>query len=528
MSQKNTETIDLPVSPELKEVLKSTGIAIWEYDLRKSCLISLINIEEILGYSLSEISASFSYNDRPIISPADIEMLRTALNEYLLGQTRVFSADLQPFCKDGRRAYIHIQSTRLEKDAAGRPQTLKGIVQDISQKAEVATQQEHFRKMQAIGCLAAGISHNFNNLLQVIIGYTEIVIDQLKSAGLGSEDAKVVLDAGDQAMELIKQLLSFSSSGELKLESLPLGGVVESLVALIQPIVGENIDVQFEDQTDGINVQIDPVLLEQLIMNLMVNSSDAMQKGQIRVTTRTESLAEDLPSMRGIIPAGDYAVITVEDNGPGIDKNKLYRVFEPFYSSKQHGRGTGMGLAIVYAIVERHEGYIKLESSPGEGVAVHIYLRVSDHMHPSSWAPKTPEAESSEPQVETILIAEDDEMVRRLAVRILTDEGYGVIEAVDGVDAVDKFFKFSGKISLVILDIVMPKLNGKYAYAKISAENPEVPVLFSSGYSCDLLQSDHMMRLPGRLLQKPYYKQDFLSTVKNAIIKGNQPDNNKS
>jgi PAS domain S-box-containing protein len=405
------------------------------------------------------------------------------------------------------------------RDPGGEIINFVAVMRDITAEIELEAQLRQAQKMEAVGQLAGGVAHDFNNLLQVISGYAEIAAADL-DAGHGVRPMLTeVLRATGRAQHLVRQLLMFSRREASHPRPLDLNQVIEGMTRMIGRVLGEHIELKFRPGPDLPTVQADPHLMEQVLMNLCVNARDAMAEGgHLRLATAAVDISEAEIRPDPWLRPGRFARLSVSDTGRGISREVRDRIFEPFFSTKEVGEGTGLGLATVYGIVKQHEGFIQVRSEGGNGTCFHIHLPAT-----ASEAAETREAPPSETAPggggETILLAEDDQMVRKLATRILERAGYRVRTARDGDEALERFRRHRAEIDLAILDVVMPRRSGRAVYDEIHAQRPELPVLFASGYSDHILEADGVIPGPCEVLPKPFRSETLLERVHGLLRK---------
>jgi PAS domain S-box-containing protein len=371
------------------------------------------------------------------------------------------------------------------------------------------------QKMEAIGTLAGGVAHEFNNLLQAIQGYTHYAIEGLSDDDERRQDLVQVLKASERATTLTRHLLGFSRREVLQLTDLDPNAQVQDLVKMLRPLIGENIEIELNLAENVGKVHADVGHLQQLLMNLCVNARDAMpQGGMLLIKTENLILTENDEDLCRDLELGRYLVLSVADTGCGISPQHKERIFEPFFTTKGIGKGTGLGLPMVYGVVRQHQGTIRVDSEVGMGTTFRIYLPTIDHLV------KQDESESRQQTLgghETILVAEDDPMVRDVAVRILNRAGYQTITAVDGQHALDLFEENREDIALAVLDVVMPRLGGREVYQKIKASKPEMQVVFCSGYDPAMAGLDCTMEKSLRIVQKPFDAEKLLTIIRDAL-----------
>jgi PAS domain S-box-containing protein len=389
------------------------------------------------------------------------------------------------------------------------------IARDISERknTEVATRQledelRQSQKMEAVGQLAGGIAHDFNNLLTVISGYTEILLRRLGREAEGSKEITEISKAAARAARLTRQLLAYSRKQMLDLQPLDLNEVVAETQTMLEKVIGEDIEFTANLASELRTISADHSQIEQIIINLIVNARDAMRGGG-KLVLETGNLTFD-DSARA---AGDYVMLAVTDTGEGMNAETADRIFEPFYTTKARGAGTGLGLSTVYGIVKQSGGDIEVETEPGRGTTFRIYFpSAADAME--AFRPKPPD-DRSLMGLETVLLVEDEEALRGLGKEMLEPYGYTVLLAADGAEALELVRNLDIPIELLITDILMPKIGGIELAARLSTLRPEMKVLYTSGYNDS---GGSLERLNGaRYLQKPYAMEELARTLRDLL-----------
>jgi CheY-like chemotaxis protein len=367
--------------------------------------------------------------------------------------------------------------------------------------------------MEAIGTLAGGIAHDFNNLLTAIMGFGHLL--RLRTSD--EKDRRYIehiIAASERATSLTKSLLTFSRKQIINLKPVNLNEIVRMVESLLNRIIGEEIEFRtMLEECHDMTVLADSGLIEQVLMNLATNARDAMPDGgKLIIHTERVDISAALPG--SIIPPGGYAVITISDTGAGMSEETRQRIFEPFFTTKEPGKGTGLGLSMVHGIIKQHNGEITVYSEEGCGTTFRIYLKRYDlaAAGPEAIADIYPAGGQ-----ETILIGEDDPAVRRYFQTVLEGFGYTVIMAIDGEDAVAKFMENSENIHLVILDVIMPKKTGKAAYEVIRRIRGDVPVIFSSGYSTEIISQKGIIGNEIPFITKPISPHLLLSKLREVL-----------
>jgi nitrogen-specific signal transduction histidine kinase/CheY-like chemotaxis protein len=392
---------------------------------------------------------------------------------------------------------------------------LVGVGLDISERKKLEEQLRHSQKMESIGTLAGGIAHDFNNVLTAVIGYGNLLQKKLQEEDPLRHYVEQIIAAANRAAGLTRGLLAYSRKQVLNPQLVDLNEIIRKIEKLLERLIGEDVEFKSILTEKDLTVLADTGQLEQVLMNLATNARDAMPHGgNLFIETETVELDEDSARTHGLLKSGSYALLTVTDSGMGMDETIRERIFEPFFTTKEVGKGTGLGLAIVYGIVKQHNGSVEVESEAGRGTTFRIYLPVVQKDAAETQASVLTPIEGG---TETILVAEDDEMVRKLTASVLTQFGYSVIQAEDGEAAVNKFMQNQDKVGLLLLDVMMPKKNGKEVYDKIRIFKPEVKAIFLSGYTPDLIYEKGLLDRGLNFILKPVAVNDLLRKVREIL-----------
>ncbi|HLV88598.1 MAG TPA: PAS domain S-box protein [Candidatus Sulfotelmatobacter sp.] len=389
---------------------------------------------------------------------------------------------------------------------------------DLTERVRLEAQLLQAQKMDAIGRLAGGVAHDFNNLLTIITSYSELALDEVPGdASVGSKIREILL-AARRAAELTRQLLAFSRKQPRAPRIADLNEVIGSVAKTIPRLIGEDIEFSFQPGESLGRVRIDPLQIEQVLMNLASNARDAMPEGgELRIETSSEIIDEGYVTEKpAVIPLGKYALITVSDNGTGIPQEHLPHIFEPFFTTKRPGEGTGLGLATVYGIVKQNKGFIWAYSEPGMGSTFKIYLPTvsTNQVDIENLEGKdTPHVRGTE----TILLVEDEAAVRKASAEFLRLNGYTVLEAKDGIDALAIVKGRNAPIPLIITDVVMPKMSGGQLAKEILRLRPETRMLFVSGYAGRTVLDHKVFDLERSFLQKPYTLKQLSAKIRAAL-----------
>lgn len=475
-------------------------------------LLGYSDKNELLDTHPSELSPEYQPDGQKSFDKAE-EMMNIAIT---LGTHR-FEWDHKR--KNGEVFPVEVSLTAIPTDDG---HMLHTVWRDVTERKKseqerstLVAQLHQSQKMEAIGHLAGGVAHDFNNLLQVILGYGEMALEQVEVEGRLRTSIVNVLKASERAKTLVDQLLSFSRQQVLDIRGVDLNEIISDVTEMIHRVIGDHITLEVIAGNDLELVNADKGQLGQVLMNLCVNARDAMPGGGV-ITIKTENVTidEDYQASHDWVVKGQYVLMEVSDTGSGMDDETLSKLFEPFFSTKDQGRGTGLGLATVYGLVQQHKGTIDVQTEVGKGSRFRIFL-------PTYTGAVLPEADSAQPIAaggnETILIADDEESVCAVNEAILTDAGYTVLTARDGEDAIRVFDQHADEIDMALLDVMMPKLGGRAVYDHIHARFPDISVLFASGYSSDGIHSDFVLDEGMQLLKKPFYRDELLRTVRKIL-----------
>ena len=419
--------------------------------------------------------------------------------------------------RDARVITVRVSGRAVSTGKSTEP-VLEMIAEDVTERRALEEQFRQAQKMEAVGRLAGGVAHDFNNLLMVISGYAEVLLEQFDGDDPRQGKIQAIQQAADRATTLTRQLLAFSRKQFLELKVVDVNAIVSDMERLLRPLIGETIELSTR-LTSGVgHTRADAGQLEQVIMNLVVNSRDAMPRGgKITIQTSETTLEAHTSREHGLIAPGSYIVLTVSDNGLGMDSETQSRIFEPFFTTKEKGKGTGLGLSTVYGIVKQSGGYIFADSGVGRGTRFRIYLpRVDD---PAEAAGTQHTAQVPGGGSETVLLVEDEESVRQLVRDTLEARGYKVLEAEDGEAGLQTAKEFAGTIDVIITDVVMPGMSGRELAQRVTEARPETKVLYLSGYTEEAIAHEGALDPGTAFLQKPFTLQ-VLSRKVREVLRG--------
>lgn len=419
--------------------------------------------------------------------------------------------------RDGKARLLAWWSRPL-RDQQGRMSGTLSTARDITDQRQLEEHLRQSQKMDSVGTLAGGIAHDFNNLLTAIIGYSQVsLINPALDESLRGNLEQIV-EAARRGARLTQGLLLFSRKQAGERRPVDLNEIMTQVNEFLGRLLGDDLQLQINCCPEPLPVLADGHQLEQVLVNLATNARDAMPDGGIfSLTTSRFELDEEFVAEHGYGRPGSYALISVSDSGQGMNRETRQRAFEPFFTTKEVGQGTGLGLAVAYGIIQQHEGYIKMYSEPGKGTTFRIYLPLLGEDEQVAAAESEADQECCRGKGETILVAEDDDAIRRMTSSVLSRFGYRVIEAVNGEEAVARFKENLGRIDLLLFDLIMPRLNGKEAYDAIVALQPGVRCLFASGYAPEVLRRKVSLDNRTPLLYKPMSINELLSKVRQVL-----------
>jgi len=461
--------------------------------------------EELLGKSIQEV-----------VHPDGWETTLARIRRLSRGETGLYPVEDKYVRLDGSVVHVEVRAALITYKGCPAIQVI-GL--DITDRRKLEERLRQAQKMESIGILAGGVAHDFNNILTAIIGHGHVVLMKMSREDPLRQNIENILEAANRAAQLTKDLLLFSRKRVAERKPVDLNEVVGKAGKFLKRIIGEDVECKTELHGNPIPVSTDSQQLEQVLLNLATNARDAMPDGgSFTVRTEQVDLSEAFMAAHSHGKPGPYGMITVSDTGAGMDDGARKRIFDPFYTTKEVGKGTGLGLAVAYGIIRQHDGFIEVHSEPGKGTTFKIYLPVI-----ASEAVEEETSREAEPPArgtETILLAEDNEQLRKLFGTVLTQFGYTVIEAVDGADAVRKFTENKDTVQLLLFDLIMPRMNGKEAHDEIAKLKPGVKTIFASGYSPDIARQKAAFGIGVSLINKPVSPADLLKKVRSVLDGG--------
>jgi hypothetical protein len=465
------------------------------------------SLKRVLGYEPRELAG---HNAFPLIHPDDLKKTQQAFSEAIRHPDQTVRLEFRFLHQDGSWRHLEAVGQSHLGDAE-----IGGVVlnsRDVSDRKmaedgmrDLEDQLRHSQKMEAIGRLAGGVAHDFNNILTVIHGHASLLLQNARLVGPFARSAQQITEAADRAAGLTRKLLTFSKRQLMQPRPLNLSELVNHMTDMLGRILGEDVALQVNDSPRPAFIEADSSMIEQVLLNLAVNARDAMpQGGALTISISIVEITGPEPPRRSDVPAGEFVCLTVSDRGCGIAPQNMSRIFEPFFTTKEVGKGTGLGLATVYGIVKQHQGWIEVESQINQGATFKVFL---PYRHTTESTADAPESEDATPRggSETIMVVEDETPVRELVCDLLAAYGYNVLPAASGPKALELWQNHRAKVDLVLTDLVMPDhINGRQLAEKFWADRPALKVIFTSGYSAEVVGKDFVLQPGIHYLQKPY------------------------
>jgi PAS domain S-box-containing protein len=496
-----------------RALTESTSDWIWEMDRNGVYTYSSPKIKDLLGHEPEYVIGKTPFD---FMSPHEAKRLAKEFKAIAESKKPFAALENMSVHKDGRKVVLEKSGVPFF-DTTGSLAGYRGIDRDITERKKLEEQLLQAQKMEAIGQFAGGIAHDFNNMLTTILGYGEFLKMDIDQDSPSQRYVDLILSAAAKSANLTQQILAFSRKQIISPKQTDLNELIKGIEKLLRRLIGEDIEITMSLAERDLTALVDPGQLEQVLMNLCTNARDAMPDGgTIFIGTGTDFLDREYIKTYDVENAGMYALITVTDTGSGMDEKTTQRIFEPFFTTKEMGKGTGLGLATAYGIIKQHNGHINVYSEPGKGTTFKIYLPlIVSAMDKGEYADVKPPRRGSE----TILVAEDNDDVRTLTKQVLLKYGYGVIEAVDGEDAIHKMRKYKDVVRLVVIDVIMPKKSGKEVREEIKKIAPDMRVLFTSGYTSDIISKKGILEEGVDFISKPLTPNDLLGRIRETLDK---------
>lgn len=517
---KNSQKHLQEINERLDLVIKGTNAGLWDWNVQTGETVFNERWAQMAGYTLEELQPTSINTWINLCHPGDLKLSNEAMKRHFNDETSLYKCQIRVKHKKGHFIWVQARGKLVAKDNSGNPLRVTGTYIDITEIKEEEIKREKLeqqlrqsQKMEAVGQLAGGIAHDFNNILQVILGYSELLLDISVKDSSQSEFINEISNSITKAAELTSQLLAFSRQQVLKSKTFNLNSSIKFMAGLISRSIGDHIALKYSFSTEKIYIFADPRLIEQSLMNICINAADAMDSGgKIFITTKVCTLNESKEEQTDEIPPGEYAQIEVEDTGKGINQEALPHIYEPFFSTKE--KKSGLGLSTVYGIVKQHKGFIKITSQEEKGTIVKLFFPL---IRPEEIEEEIPKIKPIPKGSKTVLIAEDDDTLSVLIEKILKNAGYDTIIAKDGFEAVEKGRNRIQDLSILFLDVLMPQKGGEAVYNELSALKPGIPVLFSSGYNKDFSHTYFLENNNRGFIQKPFSSKTLLSKIEEIL-----------
>ena len=517
--RKRADEERIKLQMQLSNAVEIAHLGHWEYDVKKDLFtfsdqfykIFRTTAGEIGGYTMSsaEYAQRFVHpDDRPVVGKAIQKAIQTA-DPNFKGQL-----EHRMVYADGSIGYISVLFF-IVKGADGNTVKTYGVNQDITERKKIEERLRQAQKMEAIGNLAGGIAHDFNNILSPIVGMSELLLEDLRSGSPEHQSAREIFDAGIRAGDLVKQILTFSRQTEHKMMPVSVQSILKEVLKLARSTIPSNIKIVQNIQTDSCLVNADPTQLHQVAMNLITNAFHAVETagGEISVGLKEIRVARD-DAANGTVEPGRYARLTVSDTGCGIASHLLDKIFEPYFTTKQQGKGTGLGLAVVYGILQEHQGVIRVHSELGKGTTFNVYLPLIDH--PAEQAPAGT-VHIHQTGTERILLVDDEEPIVRLEKKMLERLGYRITMCVSSLEALAVFKANPDAYDLVVTDMTMPNLTGDLLAKELISIRPDIPIIICTGFSERIDKEKAAAMGISAFLMKPVVKSEMVRMVRKLL-----------
>ena len=511
------------LTQQLQLATSTAHLGVWEWNIHSNTLVWDERMLEIFGLTRETFSAELDTWIKAL-HPEDKDEAIAVCKAALHGQ-RDFNASFRIIQGDGTVKHVKAKGLMLER-SDGTPERMIGTCVDITdlvaseeEKEQLQRQLVHSQKIEYIGLLAGGVAHDFNNKLSVILGNAEISLTKIEQSHPVFSHLQEIRQATEMSAELTHQLLAFARKQRVSPRVLDLNDVIGRMLRMLRRVIGENVELAWIPEPATWPVKIDPAQVDQIIANLCVNARDAIA-GNGKLIIRTENCSLNTQkdgAFKGETSSGEYVVLTVSDDGEGMDDETKARMFEPFFTTKAVGRGTGLGLATVYGIIRQNNGWIDVSSEPGMGTTFRIYFpRYTGGIEELRECSSTSSVRGNE----RVLLVEDDKRILRIAKEMLLSLGYDVLEADCPEKALALAREHGEEIDLLVTDIVMPKMNGRELFVWLQPLCPKLRCLFISGYTADTISSESLIEPGVHFLQKPFSLNDFAGKVREALVPG--------
>jgi len=504
---------------KFRELTDMLPQVIFETDAKGNLTFVNRNAFDTFGYRKDEFTSEL--NAIQMIAVKDRERAAASMQQIIAGQSKHSGREYTAIRKDGTEFPVIIYSTRFLRD--GGIAGLRGLIVDISarkqaeqDKKKLEHQLSQAQKMEAIGRLAGGVAHDYNNMLGVILGHTDMILEQVHPDQPIYTDITEIKQAGERSVDLTRQLLAFARKQTVVPEELNLNKIVGGMIKMLGRLIGEDIDLVWMPGENLWTVRVDPSQIDQMVVNLCVNARDAISDvGRISIETKNTVFDEDYCADHAGFEPGEYVLLAVSDDGCGMDAETRVNVFEPFFTTKDPGKGTGLGLSTIYGTVKQNQGFINLYSEPGHGTTFKIYL--PRLLMKGARLTARGSLQPAERGHETILLVEDEPAILRMTTLMLKKLGYTVIAAKNPAEAISLAREHAGEIHLLLTDVIMPEMNGRELAKRILSYYPSLKRLFMSGYTADVIAHHGVLEKGVNFIQKPFSKEGLGAKVRQVL-----------
>lgn len=505
---------------KFKTIFEQAAMGVAEIDTKTGRFIDVNQrYADIVGMTIAEMVET---DFQSITHPDDIDEDLNNMALLVKGEIKEFSMEKRYIRKDGNHVWINLTVSPLWQPGED-PSHHLAIAEDITQRKladeehqKLQEQLNQAHKMEYVGRLAGGVAHDFNNMLGVILGHTELALDQMAPSSPIFSDLTEIRIAAERSADLTRQLLAFARKQTVSPRILDLNDTVEGMLKMLRRLIGETIQLIWVPGKDLWKVRMDPGQIDQILANLCVNARDAVDNvGQITIETTTDVLdGTECDDVLNLSP-GEYVILSVSDNGAGMTEDVMEHLFEPFFTTKEVGKGTGLGLATVYGIVKQNNGFIRVSSEPAKGTTFKLYLpRLSEKLE--RYEPLLSNA-SVLPGHETILLVEDEPSILQMTVIMLKRLGYTVLSSTRPKDAIRMAGEYSENIHLLITDVIMPEINGEKLAKSLMNQYPDLKCLFMSGYTADVIAHHGVLEEGVNFIQKPFSMVDLAAKIRRTL-----------
>jgi PAS domain S-box-containing protein len=506
-----------------RSLVENIPDVVWAVDGAGQADFVSANVLQVCGYTSREAIARHNQDCRSTFHPDDVPRLLEAY-ETMLRTGQPIDLEHRVSHKNGSWVWVQTRGRPLLNEH-GEVVRVEGVFTDTTNRRKLEAQLLHSQKLEAVGQLTGGVAHDFNNILAVIMANAHFVLDALPGDHTGRADIEEIKRAADRAACLTRQLLAFSRQQVLVPSDIDVGELASGMHPMLRRVISEDIELTIRRSGGSATVHADPGQIEQVIMNLCVNARDAMPEGgnlDIEIHRVDIAPAEGTPA----VPSGAYVRMSVCDTGMGMTDEVKQQIFEPFFTTKGPTKGTGLGLSTCYGIVKQSGGFIDVETTPGRGTSFHVYLRCVARATPSLQVPRVSQSRSRGD--ETILLVEDDDVLRRSLQRALSSAGYAVLSAGNVDDAVALFMEAAGRVALVLSDVVLPDHSGVFLVEHIHNVAPNVKTMLMSGHTDHALVEKHTSQAGTPFLQKPFALSVLTDRIRMTLDTGAEPRSGKT